>query len=159
MQIEKGVDKSVKTVRSIILDQPGFPGKVASAIGTAGGNIGDIRLVGYGLEYNTRDLTVFVDDDAHLQAVLEEVGKVEGVIISDIIDPVLGLHKGGRISVKARMAADSISVMRKIYTPGGAKACKLIHRKPDLAYDYTVIGNTVAIVTNGTAILGLGDIG
>jgi malate dehydrogenase (oxaloacetate-decarboxylating) len=159
VQIEKGIDKIVKTIRMMILDQPGFLGKVASAIGSAGGNIGDIRLVGYGLEYNTRDLTVFVDDDAHLQAVLEEVGKVEGVIISDIIDPVLELHRGGKISVKARMAVDSISVMRKIYTPGVAKVCKLIQRKPDLAYDYTAIGNTVAIVTNGTAILGLGDIG
>ncbi|MBI5420015.1 MAG: NAD-dependent malic enzyme [Deltaproteobacteria bacterium] len=159
MQIEKGIDKIVKTVRMMILDQPGFLGRVASAIGGAGGNIGDIRLVGYGLEYNTRDITVFVDDDAHLQAVLEEVGKVEGVIISDIIDPVLELHRGGKISVKARMAVDSISVMRKIYTPGVAKVCKLIQRKPELAYDYTAIGNTVAIVTNGTAILGLGDIG
>src|SRR5512134_532881 len=159
MQIEKGIDKIVKTIRMMIMDQPGFLGRVAAAIGSAGGNIGDIRLVGYGLEYNTRDLTVFVDDDAHLQAVLEELGKVDGVIISDIIDPVLELHKGGKISVKARMVVDSISTMRKIYTPGVAKVCKLIQGNPDLAYEYTAIGNTVAIVTNGTAILGLGDIG
>ncbi len=159
MQIEKGIDKIVMTIRMMILDQPGSFGRVAAAIGNAGGNIGDIRLVSYGLEYNTRDLTVFVDDEAHLQEVLEELGKVDGVIISDIIDPVLELHKGGKISVKARMAVDNISTMRKIYTPGVAKVCKLIQRKPDLAYDYTAIGNTVAIVTNGTAILGLGDIG
>ena len=159
MQIEKGIDKIVKTIRMMILDRPGFFGKVATAIGAAGGNIGDIRLVSFGIEYNTRDITVFVDDDAHLQGVLEEVGKVEGVIISDIIDPVLELHKGGKISVKARMSIDSISVIRKIYTPGVAKVCKLIQAKPELAYDYTAIGNTVAIVTNGTAILGLGDIG
>jgi len=159
MQIEKGIDKIVKTVRLMILDQPGFLGKVASAIGAAGGNIGDIRLVGYGIEYNTRDITLFVDDDAHLSTLLEELGKVEGVIISDIIDPVLELHKGGKICTKARMAIDTISVMRKVYTPGVAKVCKLIQAKPDLAFEYTAIGNTVAIVTNGTAILGLGDIG
>jgi malate dehydrogenase (oxaloacetate-decarboxylating) len=159
MQIEKGIDKIVMTIRMMILDQPGSFGRVAAAIGNARGNIGDIRLVGYGLEYNTRDLTVFVDDEAHLQEVLEELGKVDGVIISDIIDPVLELHKGGKISVKARMAVDNISTMRKIYTPGVAKVCKLIQHNPDLAYDYTAIGNTVAIVTNGTAILGLGDIG
>ncbi len=159
MQIEKGIDKVVKTIRMMVLDRPGFFGKVATAIGAAGGNIGDIRLVGFGIEYNTRDVTIFVDDDAHLQGVLEEVGKVEGVIISDIIDPVLELHKGGKIATKARMAIDSISVIRKVYTPGVAKVCKLIQAKPELAYDYTAIGNTVAIVTNGTAILGLGDIG
>jgi malate dehydrogenase (oxaloacetate-decarboxylating) len=159
MQIEKGIDKLVKTVRVMILDKPGYFGKVATAIGAAGGNIGDIRLVGYGLEYNTRDVTIFVDSDGQLQEVLEELGKVEGVIISDIIDPVLEMHRGGKISMKSRIALDSISTIRKVYTPGVAKVCKLIQRKPELAYQYTVIPNTVAIVTNGTAILGLGDIG
>jgi malate dehydrogenase (oxaloacetate-decarboxylating) len=159
MQIEKGIDKQVKTVRVMVLDKPGYFGKVATAIGQAGGNIGDIKLVGYGLEYNTRDVTIFVDTDAQLQEVLEELGKVDGVIISDIIDPVLEMHKGGKISTKSRIPVDSISTIRKIYTPGVAKVCKLIQSKPDLAYDYTAIHNTVAIVTNGTAILGLGDIG
>ena len=159
MQIEKGIDKLVKTVRVMILDKPGFFGKVATAIGAAGGNIGDIKLVEYGLEYNTRDVTIFVDSDAQLQEVLEELGKVEGVIISDIIDPVLEMHRGGKISVKSRIDIDSISTIRKVYTPGVAKVCKLIQRKPELAYKYTAIPNTVAIVTNGTAILGLGDIG
>ncbi|MBI5904543.1 MAG: NAD-dependent malic enzyme, partial [Deltaproteobacteria bacterium] len=159
MQIEKGIDKLVKTVRVMILDKPGYFGKVATAIGNAGGNIGDIKLVGFGLEYNTRDVTIFVDSEPQLQGVLEELGKVEGVIISDIIDPVLEMHRGGKISVKSRIPVDSISTIRKIYTPGVAKVCKLIQRKPELAYDYTVIPNSVAIVTNGTAILGLGDIG
>ncbi|MGE5188431.1 MAG: NAD-dependent malic enzyme [Gemmatimonadota bacterium] len=159
MQIEKGIDKIVKTVRVMIQDKPGYLGRVASAIGASGGNIGDIRLVATGLEYNTRDVTVFVDDEQQLEAVLEAVGKVEGVIISDIIDPVLELHRRGKIAVKSRVTIDGISTVRKIYTPGVAKVCKLIQGKPDLAYDYTAIGNTVAIVTNGTAILGLGDIG
>ena len=70
MQIEKGIDKIVKTIRMMILDQPGFLGKVASAIGAAGGNIGDIKLIGYGIEYNTTDITVFVEDESHLQALL-----------------------------------------------------------------------------------------
>ena len=159
MQIEKGIDKDVKKIRLMILDKPGYMGKVATAIGNAGGSIGDIRLVGVGLEYNTRDLTLYVDDEAHLEAVLEEVGKVEGAIISDIIDPVLELHLGGKIRVKAKMEIEGISTIRKIYTPGVAKVCRVIRENPERAHDYTGIGNTVAIVTNGTAILGLGDIG
>ena len=159
MQIEKGIDKLVKTVRMMILDKPGHFGKVATAVGNAGGSLGDIKLVGYGLEYNTRDVTIFLDSEAQLQAVLEEVGKVEGVIISDIIDPVLEMHRGGKIIVTSRNKVDSISTVRKIYTPGVAKVCTLIQRNPELVYDYTAIFNTVAIVTNGTAILGLGDIG
>ena len=159
MQIEKGIDKLVKTVRMMILDKPGHFGKVATAVGNAGGSLGDIKLVGYGLEYNTRDVTIFLDSEAQLQAVLEEVGKIEGVIISDIIDPVLEMHRGGKIIVTSRNKVDSISTVRKIYTPGVAKVCTLIQRNPELVYDYTAIFNTVAIVTNGTAILGLGDIG
>jgi malate dehydrogenase (oxaloacetate-decarboxylating) len=159
MQIEKGIDKVVKTIRLMMLDKPGQLGKVASAIGSLGGNIGDIRFVGHGLEYNTRDITVFMDDEAHLELLMETLGKVDGVIISDVIDPVLELHRGGKIAVRSKVTIDGISTIRKIYTPGVAKVCKLIQQKPELAYDYTVIGNTVAIVTNGTAILGLGDIG
>src|SRR3989304_890041 len=159
MQIEKGIDKGVKKIRVMILDKPGYLGKVASAIGNAGGNIGDIRLVGYGLDYNTRDVTVFVDDEDHLETVLEAMGKAEGVILSDIIDPVLELHQGGKIVVRSKTPIDGISIVRKICPPGVAKVCKLIRENPELAYDYTIIGNTVAIVTNGTAILGHGDIG
>src|SRR4030067_1987696 len=94
MQIEKGIDKEVKKIRLMILDKPGYLGNVATAIGNAGGSIGDIRLVAVGLEYNTRDLTLYVDDEGHLEAVLEAVGEGEGAIISDIIDPVLELHLG-----------------------------------------------------------------
>ena len=159
MQIEKGIDKIVKTIRLLILDQPGYLGRVATAVGNAGGNITDLHLVSYGFEYNTRDLTLFIDDEAQLQEVLAEVGKVEGVIISEIIDPVLEMHRGGKIQVKSRVPLDGLATLRKIYTPGVAKVCKLIEQTPDLKYEYTSIGNTVAIVTNGTAVLGLGDIG
>jgi malate dehydrogenase (oxaloacetate-decarboxylating) len=159
MQIEKGIDKIVKTIRLMILDQPGYLGRVATAVGNAGGNITDLHLVSYGVEYNTRDLTLFIDDEAQLQEVLAEIGKVQGVIISEIIDPVLEMHRGGKIRVKSRVPLDGLSTLRKIYTPGVAKVCKLIEQTPDLKYEYTSIGNTVAIITNGTAILGLGDIG
>src|SRR3989304_1242865 len=112
MQIEKGIDKDVKKIRLMILDKPGYMGKVATAIGNGGGSTGDIRLVGVGLEYNTRDLTLYVDDEAHLEAVLEEVGKVEGAIISDIIDPVLELHLGGKKRAQGQMGRAGTSTSR-----------------------------------------------
>lgn len=159
MQIEKGSDKLVKTIRLMIKDSPGYLGRLASAIGSLGANIGDLKIVRYGMEYNTRDLTVFVDDEDHLEAVLEAIGKVEGIIISDVIDLVLELHKGGKISVKSTVHIEGASTVRKIYTPGVAKVCKMIQNNPDAAYEYTSIPNSVAIVTNGSAILGLGNIG
>ncbi|MEW6720148.1 MAG: malic enzyme-like NAD(P)-binding protein [Thermodesulfobacteriota bacterium] len=147
------------TLRVMILDKPGYFGKFASAIGNVGASLADIKLVQFGNEYNTRDVTIFADNEAQFRKVQEELGKVEGVIVSEVIDPVLELHRGGKIGVRSRVKLDSISTVRKIYTPGVAKVCKLIEADPALAHRYTSIYNTVAIVTNGTAILGLGDIG
>ncbi len=159
MQIEKGTDKLVKTLRLMIKDAPGYLGKLATTIGALGGNIGDIKLIRFGMEYNIRDFTVFFDDEGHLERVLEAIGKIEGVVISDVIDPVLELHRGGKIRVRSTCTIEGINTVRKIYTPGVAKVCRMIQEDPDNAYYYTSIGNSVAIVTNGTAILGLGDIG
>jgi malate dehydrogenase (oxaloacetate-decarboxylating) len=159
MQMEKGVDKVVMTLRVMLLDKPGYFGKFASAIGNAGGSLGDIKLVRYGNEYNTRDVTIFADNEEQFAKVQEELGRVEGIVISEVIDPVLELHRGGKIGVKSRVKIDNISTVRKIYTPGVAKVCRIIEADPEQAHKYTAIGNTVGIITNGTAILGLGDIG
>ncbi|MBE0604889.1 MAG: NAD-dependent malic enzyme [Deltaproteobacteria bacterium] len=159
MQMEKGIDKVVMTLRVMILDKPGYFGKVATTIGNAGASLGDIRLVRFGNEYNTRDITIFADDEAQFLRVREDVGNVEGVVVSEVIDPVLELHLGGKIGVRSRVKIENVSTVRKIYTPGVAKVCKIIEADPEKAHKYTAIHNAEAIVTNGTAILGLGDIG
>lgn len=159
MEIEKGADKLAKTLRVMILDKPGYLGKLTSAIGMGGSNIGDIRMVRIGLTHNTRELTVYVDSDEHLERILENLSKVEGVIVEEVVDLVHKLHEGGKIAMKGKLPIRGISDIRKIYTPGVAQVCRDIQKKPELAWKYTVIHNQVAIVTNGTAILGLGDIG
>jgi malate dehydrogenase (oxaloacetate-decarboxylating) len=159
MQIEKNADKLVKTLRVFIVDQPGYLGKLCTAIGEVGGNIGEVRTVALGLVRNTRDVTVYVDDEAHLQRVVEAIRSLEGIELTEVIDEVLKRHEGGKIAVTARYPLESIADMRKVYTPGVATVCRLIQANPALAHRYTGIGNTVAIVTNGTAILGLGAIG
>ena len=159
MHIEKNADKLVKTLRILIVDQPGYLGKVCTAIGEAGGNIGEVKTVSQSLIRNTRDLTIYVDDEAHLQRVLEAVRPVPGIDLVEVIDEVLKRHEGGKISVTSRYPLESIADMRKVYTPGVARVCSLIQAEPNLARRYTGIGNTVAIITNGTAILGLGAIG
>lgn len=159
MNIEKGSDKIVKTLRVMITDQPGYLGRLTTAIGSEGGNIGDIRLISSGLTHNIREITVYVDNDQHLELILKAVAAVEGVIVEEVIDRVQQVHKGGKIAVRSRVEIKTIGDVRKIYTPGVASICRQIQHKPRLADTYTAIGNTVAIVTNGTAILGLGDIG
>ncbi len=159
MEIEKGAGKIAKTLRVLILDKPGYLGKLTSAIGMGGSNIGDIRLVRMGLTHNTREMTIYVDSDEHLEQILENLSKVEGIIVEEVIDLVHKHHAGGKIAMKGRLPIKTIGDIRKIYTPGVAIICRDIQKKPDLAWKYTAIPNQVAIVTNGTAILGLGDIG
>ena len=159
MNIEKGMDKIVKTLRVMITDQPGYLGRLTTAIGSEGGNIGDIRLISSGLTPNIREITVYVDNDRHLELILAAIAAVEGVIVEEVIDRVQQIHLGGKIAVRSRVEIKSIGDVRKIYTPGVASICRQIQHNPMLAGTYTAIGNTVAIVTNGTAILGLGDIG
>ena len=159
MQIEKNADKLVKTLRVHILDQPGYLGKLCTAIGEAGGNIGEVKTVGQSLVRNTRDITIYIDDEAHLQRVMEAIRPLPGIELVEVIDEVLKRHEGGKIAVTSRYPLESIADMRKVYTPGVATVCRLIQANPPLAQRYTGIGNTVAIITNGTAILGLGPIG
>ncbi|MBI2561804.1 MAG: NAD-dependent malic enzyme [candidate division NC10 bacterium] len=159
MHIEKNADKLVKTMRVFIQDQPGNLGRLCTAIGEVGGNIGEVKTVALGLVRNTRDLTVYVDDEAHLQRVVDAIRPLPGIELVEVIDEVLKRHEGGKIAVTSRYPLESIADMRKVYTPGVATVCRLIQANPTLAHRYTAIGNTVAIVTNGTAILGLGAIG
>jgi len=159
MNIEKGMDKVVKTLRVMITDQPGYLGRLTTAIGAEGGNIGDIRLISSGLTHNIREVTIYVDNDRHLEVILASIAAVEGIIVEEVIDRVQKVHEGGKIAMKSRVEIKTIGDVRKIYTPGVASICRQIQHNPQLADRYTSISNTVAIVTNGTAILGLGDIG
>jgi len=157
--IERNADKLIKTLRFHIQDTPGYLGRLCTAIGQAGGNIGEVRTVSLGLSRNTRDLTVYVDDEAHLQRVVDAVRPLQGIELLEVTDEVLRRHEGGKIAIASRYPLESIADMRKAYTPGVATVCRLIHDHPELAIRYTSIGNTIAIVTNGTAVLGLGPIG
>ncbi|CAH2030906.1 NAD-dependent malic enzyme [Trichlorobacter ammonificans] len=159
MNIEKGLDKIVKTIRVTITDQPGYLGRLTTAIGSEGGNIGDVRLLRSGLTHNVREITLYVDNDRHLERILHAVSLVEGVTVEEVIDRVQKVHEGGKIAVKSRVELATLGDVRKIYTPGVASICRQIQQHPELARRFTAIGNSVAIVTNGTAILGLGDIG
>ncbi|MDD2733682.1 MAG: NAD(P)-dependent oxidoreductase [Desulfuromonadaceae bacterium] len=159
MNIEKGADKIVKTLRVLVTDQPGYLGRLTSAIGNERGNIGDIRLISAGLTHNLREISIYVDNESHLKRIVSAVSGVEGVSLEEVVDLVEKAHLGGKIAMKSRVPITSLGDIRKIYTPGVASICRKIQQRPELATMYTGIRNSVAIVTNGTAILGLGDIG
>lgn len=159
MQYEKFTDNLIKNLRVYIKDLPGYLGKLTQTIGAHGGNLGDIRLLKRAGPMNFREIEIYVRNEEHMSEILEAVGQLEGIQIDSVTDSVLELHRGGKIRMQSRVVIEQPSDLRRIYTPGVAAVCRAIQANPDDAWNYTYIAHCVAIVTNGTAILGLGDIG
>lgn len=152
-------EKQVRILRAMIRDEPGHIGKLTQAIGECGADIGDIVKVRAAGAFNVRELELYIDGEDQLRVILDRVGAIDGIRIDAVYDPVLELHRGGKIRMRSTVSVERIGDVRKIYTPGVATVCNEIHAHPEKAYDYTALGHTVAIVTNGTAVLGLGNIG
>ncbi len=138
---------------------PGTLGRLCSAIGAAGGNIGaldgfDVR----GPELR-RSLVVHCRDEPHQQKVVDAVHELTGVTLISWWDRTFKMHEGGKIEVEALCPVNDRDDLSMAYTPGVARVCMAIHENPELSKRYTIRKNTVAIVSNGTAVLGLGDIG
>ncbi|MDV2503782.1 MAG: malic enzyme-like NAD(P)-binding protein [bacterium] len=142
-----------------ILNTPGLLGQLGVRIGEAGGLIGDIKVLRFGKDYITRDISVLVKDQDQLKDLLALIQTVEGVELQAVKDRVFDRHQAGKIRTTSTVSVDSPEDLRDIYTPGVARVCWAIHDEPELAREYTTIYSSVAIVTNGTAVLGLGDIG
>jgi len=159
MEIERGAGKIAKCLRVMLYDKPGHLARVTAVIAEKKASIGDVRLVRVGRTHNTREIIVYVVTEEQLEELVDALSKLSGIIVEDVVDMVQQMHEGGKIATKSRLPIKTISDVRKIYTPGVASVCRDIQNKPELAFKYTAIPNQVAIVTNGTAILGLGDIG
>src|SRR5881296_3703597 len=147
------------TVRLEIDNKPGMLGKVTSAIGKAGGDIGAIDLVEVGKTTITRDLSVKASDERHAQQVVEKIRAVSGVRVVNVSDRTFLMHLGGKIEVRGKMPVKTRDDLSMAYTPGVARVCMAIHHDPEKAYTLTIKQNTVAVVSDGSAVLGLGDIG
>jgi malate dehydrogenase (oxaloacetate-decarboxylating) len=147
------------TVRLEITNRPGMLGKVTSAIGKAGGDIGAIDLVEVGRTTITRDLTFKASDDGHAQQVIDRIRTVDGVRVVNASDRTFLMHLGGKIEVRGKVSVKTRDDLSMAYTPGVARVCLAIHQDPEKAYALTIKQNCVAVVTDGSAVLGLGDIG
>ncbi len=129
------------------------------AISEAGGAVGDINMLTETSLHVVRDITIYADDIGKFDVILEAIRANEGTVVMDVRDEVLELHLKGKIAIRSRYPIDSLATLRKVYTPGVAEVCLKIARDPSLARLYTSTSHMVAIVTDGTAVLGLGDIG
>jgi malate dehydrogenase (oxaloacetate-decarboxylating) len=147
------------SVRVRFDNQPGMLGRLAAAIGDVGGNI--VAFEGFEAreEYLDEDLIVNCISEAHIAVVAEAIRGLEGIEVLRVSDRTFDMHSGGKIEVLARMEVKDRDDLSMAYTPGVARVCTAIEGRPELVHDLTIKRNTVAIVTDGTAVLGLGDIG
>jgi malate dehydrogenase (oxaloacetate-decarboxylating) len=146
-------------LRTETSDRPGTLGRVAMAIGEEGGDIGAIDIVRVGGGKMVRDLTVAARDDAHAQTIVDGVRRLEGVHILHVTDRTFLVHLGGKIEVVGRVPVKTRDDLSMVYTPGVARICQAIHDDPSQQWTLTVKRHMVAVVTDGSAVLGLGNIG
>jgi malate dehydrogenase (oxaloacetate-decarboxylating) len=132
---------------------------LATAIGRAGGDIGAIDIVSVGNDYITRDVTVAAISSEHGDEIVAAVREIDGIDVINVSDRTFLMHLGGKIEVVSKTPLKTRTDLSMAYTPGVARICEAIHKDADKAFTLTIKKNTVAVVTDGTAVLGLGDIG
>jgi malate dehydrogenase (oxaloacetate-decarboxylating) len=144
------------------LEQPHVSGQLArvcQTIADAEGLIGDVVTIQIGRERSIREISVEVRDHGQAKRVAGSLERLEGVHVISYHDRALLAHEGGKLAIEVRNPVDSLQEARDVYTPGVARVCTAIAESPQLANRLTMIGRTVAICTNGTRVLGLGNIG
>src|SRR5947209_7095100 len=147
------------TVRAKIPDEPGMFAKIAAAIGEAGGSLGGIDLVDVRKGVKVRDITIAAAEEEHAQEIVRAIRRVPGVHVVSVSDRTFLLHLGGKIEIVSKRPLQTRDDLSMAYTPGVARVCRAIAEDPEKVFRLTIKRNCVAVVTDGTAILGLGDLG
>jgi malate dehydrogenase (oxaloacetate-decarboxylating) len=146
-------------IRVRIENTPGAFARLAAAVGEAGGLLGAIDLVRVEGATKIRDVNVLADDERHLDLIVAAVHSVEGVEVVHVSDRVFLAHLGGKLEVRPRLPLKTREDLSMVYTPGVARVSRAIADDPEKVWNLTIKRNTVAVVSDGTAVLGLGDIG
>jgi len=147
------------TVRLELLNRAGTLAKVTKAIAEVGGSLGQVSLIERNLKTIKRELTIDAFSTEHAEKIVAAIKSVAEVNILNVSDRTFDIHRGGKIHIQSRIQITSSSDLAMAYTPGVGRICKAIHEDPENVYSLTIKSNSVAIVTDGSAVLGLGNLG
>ena len=147
------------TVRLQLANTPGMFAKVAALLAEEGANLGAVDIVSATADCMVRDVTFDVRGEAHGEQVLARVGTLPDVRVLSASDRIFLLHLGGKIRVQSKFPVTTRNVLSMVYTPGVGRVSQAIAKDKTKAYAFTSKSNTVAIVTDGSAVLGLGNLG
>ena len=147
------------TVRLELVSKPGVFASVASVIARAKADLGAVDIVRVSAKKIIRDVTFDVQREKDTEKILKGLGKLKNVKVIAMSDRVLLLHLGGKIQIQNKIPIQTRNQLSVAYTPGVAKVSQAIAQNPENVYKLTIKGNSVAIVTDGSAVLGLGNLG
>jgi malate dehydrogenase (oxaloacetate-decarboxylating) len=147
------------TLRIKIKNLPGMLGKLTSLIGELGGDIGAVDIAGFEQDSIIRDITVNVADAEHGEQLIKKLSDLPQIELVNVSDRTFLMHLGGKIRVVNKVPLKTRDDLSMAYTPGVARVCMAIHDDPENVHKLTIKRNTVAVVTDGSAVLGLGNIG
>jgi malate dehydrogenase (oxaloacetate-decarboxylating) len=147
------------TLRLEMPHQTGIFGKIATAVSDIGGDVMAVDIVRVGKGVIVRDITVNARDEEHEKQIVESVKKIAMVRVVHVSDRTFLVHHGGKIEIHNKVPIRNRNDLSRVYTPGVGRICQAIHHDREKAYRFTIKRNSVAIITDGSAVLGLGDIG
>src|SRR4026208_1187248 len=147
------------TVRLELANKPGMLARVASALAEEGANLGAVDLASATADRMVRDVTFDVRDDAHGERVLAKLNDIPDVTVLSSSDRIFLLHLGEKIQVKSKLPLTTRNILSMVYTPGVGRVAQAIASDKSKAFAFTTKSNSVAVITRGSAVLGLGDLG
>jgi len=147
------------TIRIKIRNEPGMLGKIASRIGELGADIGAVDIAGFEKDSILRDITFDARNEEHADSIVAELSRLPGAEVIHVSDQTFLMHLGGKIRITNKVPLTTRADLSMAYTPGVARVCLAIASDPQSVYALTIKRNMVAVVTDGSAVLGLGNIG
>lgn len=147
------------TVRLELANTPGIFARVAALLADEGANLGAVDIVSATTTHMVRDVTFDVHNEAHGEKVLARLNALPDVTVLSASDRIFLLHLGGKIRVEGKIPINTRNILSMVYTPGVGRVSQAIARDKSKVYAFTSKSNSVAVVTDGSAVLGLGNLG